>query len=242
MNKYFFMLLVVFTFSLYSFADAASVARQMPEDGKFNFGFELTWLTERILEDEELARVASNQYLITGSYGLLDALAVFGKLGAANLELHRQEGETTLFSEGPAVGLGARGVIFKDPFYGYWINAEAQYFAFFPASGGETTGARKDAFSSGGKPEVTWQEWHFALDYTQDFEDYNLYGGIKFSSAVCREKRKFSGYSEKSSFESRDNFGFFGGIDFIFWENLKANFEVKFLDETAYTFRVFYCL
>ena len=138
-NFLFFFLLVILQCS---FADAASVMRDALNGGRFNFGAELTCSNERRMSDKDLARISSNQYLITGDYSLADRLKIFAKCGLADLELHYQEGETTLFSEGTAIGAGIRGIVFEDIVKSRRLAVEIQYFQYKPKAGGETTGVR----------------------------------------------------------------------------------------------------
>jgi len=217
---------------------------------RFTLKGELNIMKNRSMEDgsiwwgEKKTRLSSEQFLLRGDYQATDRISLLITAGLANLEAHRFEGETHSFSEAFAFGSGLNALIFEDPEYNYRIDLGLQYFTFEPGEGKLTGISDHPPYSLSHKVTVDWEEWQLFLKFSKDLDFFVLYGGAKYSDVKCNQKRVWpGGNTEEITFKPEDNFGLFCGIDIDFLElapNLSAYFEVKFIDETAFTLGLTY--
>ncbi len=203
------------------------------DNSKFILRDEFTWLRNRDVKGIETARIRSEHYLIAAGYTIGDKITLFGKAGAANLELHRLEGETHFFSERFAYGAGISYEITNSQFK---VDVTCQYFTFEPGNGKLTGAAAMTEHQTPHEVTIDWTEWQFSLKIARKLEPFTLYGGPKYSHVRCNQKRTWpSGNTEEETFKSEENLGLFTGISMDFNQKFSGFFEVRFIDETAYT-------
>ncbi len=206
--------------------------------GKFILRDEFTWLKNRDVKGIQTAKIRSEQYLILAGYTIRDKMTVFGKAGLANLELHRFEGETHSFSERFAYG---GGISYENTISPYRIGITCQYFAFEPGTGRLTGAAAMPEHQTPHEVTIDWSEWQFSIKISRKLDPFTLYGGPKYSHVRCNQKRTWpSGDTEEETFKSQEDFGLFTGISMDFSPGISGFFEVRFIDETAYTVGIGY--
>ncbi len=212
---------LIFT-SFFSQADADSV-----------FSLEANFMTERDTYEKDRARISYRQFLAVIDYGIDSKSSLSLILGEGGLETHLSEGETTWFDYGFLWGFGGKYKIYENVNHNYEVSMQARYLAFMPGEG-ETTGVMHHAYSSGGVVNIDYSEWQVSAYLSKEFSSFTLYGGIRYSDINCEQERAFSDYVEETEFEAVDNFGLLGGINIPLQRNVNLNFEVKFLEQTAF--------
>jgi hypothetical protein len=213
--------------------NAATVSDDI-SDSRFTLSDEFTWLRNRDVKGIETARIRSEQYLISARYRIGDRITLFGKAGMANLELHRFEGETHFFSERLAYGAGMNYKIINSPLNR--IEIICQHFAFEPGSGRLTGAAAMPEHQTPHEVEIDWTEWQASLKIARKLRQFTVYGGPKYSYVKCNQERVWaSGETEEETFKSEEGFGLFAGISTDISPGFSGYFEVRFIDETAYT-------
>ena len=186
----------------------------------------------------ETARIRSEQYLITIGHMVHNRISLFGKAGVGNLELHRFEGETHFFSERFAYGAGMNYENIISPFK---VDLTCQYFTFEPGNGKLTGAAAMPEHQTPHEVTIDWAEWQASLKISRELESFTVYGGPKYSNVRCNQKRTWpSGNTEEETFKSEQNFGLFTGISMDFNQRFSGFFEIRFIDETAYTVGIGY--
>ena len=208
-------------------------------DDKFVGRIELNRIKNRNMKGRDTARLSSEQYLLVGDYVVTDSISLLVKMGLADLEVHRAEGETHFFDGGFAYGAGLNALLFENPEIGYRIDIGFRYFTFEPGKGEVTGIAEHLPYTLPHKVTIDWTEWQAFLAFRKDFELFDLWGGCKYSNVECDQERA-GGVTEEITFESEDNFGLFAGIDIEIKPNLSTYFEVRFIDETALTLGMAY--
>ena len=228
------VLITVLSFVLVS--DIAVNALTVSDDrgaSKFILRDEFTWLRNRDVKGIDTARIRSEQYLIVAGYTIRDKMTVFGKAGLANMELHRFEGETHFFSERFAYGAG---INYENTISPVKVGITCQYFTFEPGSGKLTGAAAIPEHQTPHEVTIDWTEWQLSLKVTKSLDSFSVYGGPKYSYVRCDQKRTWpSGDTEEETFKSQEDFGLFAGISMDFNPRFSGFFEVRFIDETAYT-------
>jgi len=204
-------------------------------------GGELNLVKNRNMVGLDTARLSSEQILLTGEYPVTEAVSVLLKVGRADLEVHRAEGETHSFDKDFAYGAGINALLFEDIEYGYKIDLGLRYFTFEPGKG-KTTGISDHLpYSLSHEVTIDWTEWQLFFKFSKPFDFFTLYGGPKYSDVKCDQERVWpAGNTESVTFEPEDNFGLFAGIDVEINPELSTCFEVKFFAETTFAMGVIY--
>jgi opacity protein-like surface antigen len=166
------------------------------------------------------------------SYGLLDNLDLYVKLGTADAKI---KGPATYNdpSTGPqsgtyvattsnafAWGLGAKGTY---EFAEDWLlGADVQYLRH-----------RHSADFSYGEEswdgKVLFQEWQVAPYLAKRIGNFTPYAGVKYSDLRMNHKDDYG----TVKFKADDNFGMFVGTGYKLNDRLSLNVEGRFIDETA---------
>ena len=213
--------------------NAAAVGDDI-SNSRFALSDEFTWLRNRDVKGIETARIRSEQYLITARHTIVDRITLFGKVGMANMELHRFEGETHFFSERLAYGAGMNYKIINSPLN--TVEITCQHLAFEPGNGKLTGAAAIPEHQTPHEVEIDWSEWQASLKIARKLSQFTVYGGPKYSYVKCNQERIWaSGKTEEETFKSEKDFGLFAGISTDINPGFSGYFEVRFIDETAYT-------
>lgn len=197
------------------------------------------------------------------SYGVLDNLDVYVRLGTASFESKHSYSATAslpaedwngVLEEGSAkikgdnafaYGFGMKGTY---PLKNDWfIGCDVQYLRhkndvketdswteYEYGSKGVLTGT--SAHSAEAKGDVTFQEWQVAPYIAKKIGNFVPYLGGKYSGVSVSAKVKWEGDdedAEKMKFRADDHFGVFLGTDYKLGDSWKLNIEGRFVDETA---------
>lgn len=178
-----------------------------------------------------------NRTMAKVSYGLLDNLDIYVKLGVADFKADVNysdpwpgkgvyDGKNAL-----AYGFGMKGVY--DLENDWLIGADVQYLRH-----------RHDwspkGYISGEGDKATIQEWHVATSVGYRMGDFLPYLGVKYSD--LRAKAVWGGMEagQYEKYKAADNIGVFVGTDYKLGESWKLNLEARFIDETAMSFGATY--
>jgi len=197
--------------------------------------------------------------MVKASYGLLNNLDVYLKLGTAAgqgknsysgsvdfLDPYSLNTGTASIGGGSklktsnafAYGFGLKGKY--DLPHGWFVGADAQYLRHtnsYTSSGSlmltdnETSESVSSDFSSKGRLVI--QEWQFAPYIAKKIKNFTPYLGVKYSD--FRVNDVGSGTSR-----AKNNFGVFGGLSYKLKDHISLNLEGRFIDETAMTCSIGY--
>jgi len=190
-----------------------------------------------------------NEYrtVVKASYGVLDNLDIYVKLGTADFETKNNWSDPadtgTIKNKTKnafAYGMGIKGTYsLKND---WLIGADLQYLTHKNKYKGslinETSPASSEDFS--GKMNV--QEWQAAPYIAKKIENFVPYIGVKYSDLRIEDKFTLSVGDIKSKMKASDNVGVFLGTDYKLGKNWKLNMEGRFIDETAMSFGATYKL
>lgn len=189
------------------------------------------------------------------SYGLLDNLDVYVRLGTADPDYTEKVSGTWTDSAGVppqdkgtftgtakykgdnalAYGFGMKGTY--DLKNDWLVGCDVQYLRHkndYKASGsaiiyddnGTAIGEDTDEW----KGEITFYEWHVAPYVAKKFGNFLPYLGVRYSDARIKGKDEDG---DTTKIKADDNFGVFLGTDYKIGENWRLNLEGRFVDETA---------
>jgi outer membrane protein W len=183
-----------------------------------------------------------NTSLVKISYGLLDNLDVYVKLGGGNVKttgdwlIEDVGGSMKLKSDyGFTYGLGAKGTynLTDDWFVGcdiQYLRSETDYKGTFDI---------EEMGEYGFSGNSTWQAWQVAPYVALKAGNFVPYLGIKYSDLIQKYKNDNTDISnggfpmESLTTRSKGNCGVFVGTDYRIGTNWKLNIEGRFIDETA---------
>ncbi len=224
---------------------------------KFALGLDTAFILDRDLEFESATGLPANaeqknieideayQIMLKTSYGLLDNVDVYLKLGVADYKI-----ESEAYSAGVKV---AEDEINTDTDFAYGFGLKATYelgddwlvggdlrylrskhkakTAQTPL-GGETT---SNTYKS-----TVIQEWHIAPYIARRINNFTPYLGIRYSDTRFKMKEPTDDDTDDLKYEADDNVGVFLGTDYKLDENWSLNLEGRFIDETALSFATTY--
>jgi len=248
---------LIMTYAVYSVSIGGS---ETVGKGQISAGIEYSYIFDRDLEfkkaDSILGSAATVENIETDrgyqavmkiSYGLLDNLDVYVKLGTADYKAKsdvsvsgvKAAHDVVNTDNNFAYGVGLKGIseLGEDSFLGcdlqYFrskhrakVNESYEAWVGWPS---DTTTYKK----------VTFQEWHVAVYLAKRIGEFVPYFGVRYSDMRVRIKKPASsGWSDNLKFEADDNFGLFLGTDYKINEQWLLNLEGRFLDETAVSFGI----
>jgi len=180
--------------------------------------------------------------MLKTSYGVLENLDVFVKLGVADWD-----GEAKWYEDGVydgkeihkgknalAYGIGLKATY---PLENDWlIGADLQYLRHKNNYSAKDIDADPTHPDETGKGKMTAQEWHIAPYIAKKIGNFTPYLGAKYSDLRIKAKEKeWEGESSDwwIKFKAKRNVGLFLGTDYKIADNWKFNLEGRFVDETA---------
>ena len=224
---------------------------------KFGIGLDTAFVFDRDLKFKSATGLAATQeiknieiddgyqIMLKTSYGLLDNLDIYLKLGMADYEA-KAEGylsglkwatdkvnSDTKF----AYGFGLKGKYELDE--GWLIGCDLQYLrskhkAKVAESYEAWVGLPDDSTTY---KSLVVQEWHIASYIAKRINNLTPYFGVRYSDMRMKIKKPSdSGWTDDHKYEADDNVGVFLGTDYKIAENWILNFETRFIDETAISF------
>lgn len=220
-------------------------------------GTENTYMAERYLEHSSFSddiQVESIQHLATLSYKLLDGFTLKGKIGAAKIKnvtwgygWHDYE---------LAWGIGGEWDVFKClNKYSSKIPAALPYGIDMIVSGQYFTidDDEEEARSTGDTLKERWEEWDTSIAFRKNCGAFTPYIGTRISWVEVKAKHISTIDNFDGRLKADDNIGVFIGTDIdvskcgkleniSFAKDLSANFEIRALDELAFTGSLNYTL
>lgn len=184
--------------------------------------------------------------MVKASYGVLDNLDVYVKLGTADYKSkgvwtgHGEEWHDTMKGKNAfAYGFGAKGTYnLKDDWI---IGADLQYLRHKNKYSGSSYDALNPTDTDTWHGKATFQEWQIAPYVAKKIGNFVPYLGIKYSDLRIKEKSSDDDGDEGwMRLKADDNVGVFVGTDYKIADNWKLNLEGRFVDETAISFGVTY--
>lgn len=188
----------------------------------------------------------ASQEMFKASYGLLDNLDVYVKLGAADYKIKADSyvGSSKYADEKInadtkfAYGFGLKGVY---EFGNDWlVGYDLQYLrSNHRAKDTETVvGGSSDSTTY---KKALIQEWHIAPYLAKRINNFTPYFGVRYSDMRLDMKNpSASGWTDNHKYEADKNVGIFAGTDYKIGNNWKLNLEGRFIDETAMSFGATY--
>jgi outer membrane protein W len=177
--------------------------------------------------------------MVKASYGVLDNLDVYVKLGTADFKMTdvwTETGEewhdTAKGKNAFAYGFGAKGTYeLKD---GWFVGADVQYLRHKNKYSGSGYDALDPADTDSWHGKMTFQEWQVAPYIAKKIGNFVPYLGVKYSDLRIKEKSvDDDGDEDTIKWKADDNVGVFVGTDYKIADNWKLNLEGRFVDETA---------
>ncbi len=164
------------------------------------------------------------------SYGLLDNLDIYAKLGVANTKAKGKANDSFSGEEGIynvkannafAWGLGAKATYEFD--YDWLLGVDAQYLRH--KHNGHVTFADSDSW----KADYTFQEWQITPYIAKKIGKFLPYAGIGYSNLAMKHKDE----DGKVKFKAKKNWGASVGTSYQLTENSSLSIEGRFVDQTA---------
>ena len=210
--------------------------------GRIHIGAEASRFTDKAMTEAggfvpefSAYHMSSDRVFVNAYYDVVDRVAVFGKLGLADLETHSSEGETTEFDSEFAWAVGVRGKLLEIE-NGLVISGELSYLRFEPKDEA-TVSTPKKAASTGGDLSIEWSEFNIAFDVSKHIENSRLFAGISYTGVSADQDRTFEdGTVVSSEFEAEDDLGLFVGAAHSFTEKFSVMFKADFINVRGYTF------
>ena len=222
--------------------------------GKVAVGFDSAFIFDRDLKFKSASGLSAAadvkeveidkgyQIMLKSSYGLLDNLDVYVKLGTADYDVDaaiynkntgvKDSSEEINTSTDFAYGFGLKGSY--DLTEIWLIGCDLQYLmSKHKTKIAETTIATGEIESTTYK-SGTFQEWHIAPYVGYRAGNFLPYLGVRYSDVKLSMKSPAdSGWTDDHKYEADDNFGVFLGTDYKMGETCSLNLECRFIDETA---------
>lgn len=188
-----------------------------------------------------------NQQLFKASYGILDWLDIYTKLGVSQYDVDadvhiggaKSRTDKIKAKTDFAYGFGLKGAY---PIKNNWIlGIDAQYLrSKHEAKVTETTIATGAEVSTTFDSTVV-QEWHVAPYIGYKLGNFIPYLGVRYSDMRLNMKKPAAaGWTDNHKYEADGNVGVFVGTDYKIGEHWKLNLEGRFVDETAMSFGASY--
>ncbi|MFH1046048.1 MAG: hypothetical protein V1727_03700 [Candidatus Omnitrophota bacterium] len=207
---------------------APSNGSHLPPKGHTEAGLEYRRTQERQLRHSH-GTLRSNNYFYTISIGVLDWLALDGKIGAGDI-LHKGGPLDPYinYQTGFAGGYGFRIKALEDKEKALRLITGFQHISVHP----------QDERANTYKSEAVMDDWQWTTLLVKDCAHFSAYIGAKFSDGqiVFRVNE-----GDPKRFYSRHHAGVVGGIDFyLFEDRVRLNLEGLFIDETAFSATITY--
>ncbi len=263
MRKLFATIMAVgFIFTTTSIVNAASVGSPVTQGkGKVAVGFDGSFIFDKNLnfrgaenidpfpdEDVKDADIEGGyQLMLKTSYGILDNLDVYVKLGWVDYKIDsifQGTRETGTYSfpfvmntdSDFAYGLGVKGNYEFRP--SWLIGYDLQYLR---SKHDMYLTKKRTTEPTGVFKSTVMQEWHVAVSLGKRIKSFLPYVGVRYSDARFKTKGiedqlvwgADMAWLYDFKFKADNNVGVFLGTDYNITKNLSVNIEGRFIDETA---------
>ena len=222
--------------------------------GKAAVGFDSAFIFDRDLKFKSASGLSAAadvkeveidkgyQTMFKSSYGLLDNLDVYVKLGAADYDVDaaiynkntgtKDSSEEINTDTDFAYGFGIKG---KYDLNETWlIGCDLQYLMSKHKTNIAETTIATGAVESTTYNSGTLKEWHIAPYVGYRAGNFLPYLGVRYSDVKLNMKNPAaSGWTDDHKYEADDNVGVFLGTDYKINEACSLNLEGRFIDERA---------
>jgi hypothetical protein len=215
---------LLFVFSGTAMAGNIDIPTANLKRGSFSVGLEANISGRDVDYSNKVINENAHTYLVKGSYGLLDRVNLFGKLGAGSIN------DNTGFEGhlGLAYGGGVKLHLYQyeDVFL---LGLTGQYLRFT---------SQEDNVSgvNGLTVKSTWNEYDIALGASTLISVANFYAGGLLSFVDGERETP----SATAHFKQSHPYGAFVGADAELIDHLRFGIEGRFFDETSVSFKLSY--
>ncbi len=255
MRKLIVLSLITF-FCLPLFAYASSIGgAETQGKGKVTVGLDQEFIIDRNMKSDGANWLNSGDYvkfvsinnlnrtMLKTSYGILDNLDIYVKLGVV-----RGRGEDTEYRGSGAIigsadgkdnykyknalayGIGLKGTY---PLINEWsLGIDLQYLRQKNSFSGQWSD-HNPVYSGSYSGRATIQEWQIAPYIAKKLGNFVPYLGVKYIDLRAKMTRKDDDEKQWEKYKADDNVGVFVGTDYKIADNWKLNLEGRFVDETA---------
>lgn len=212
------VLLVIILLGSYAFA-APIKGPYFLKKAQFEVGIEANIIFRRDIEDIT-TKIKSNQYFYCMSYGLLDWLNIEGKFGTGDINDDQYNNQKFYYNYNWGGGYGLRLKIYEDQ--NIKIISGVHHVSIHPDPNKNTDNLTHRAILD---------ETQFDTIIACVGERLSPYLGAKVSHT--RLIRRID--SQRATLKQEENYGLALGFDYMLKENVRFNFESRFIDEYALT-------
>jgi len=229
--------------------------------GKIGVGFDSSFVFDRDFQSKNTSVLGANYKLndmkidqgygemLKVSYGLLDWLDVYARLGAEQADSKANAYDSAGVKQytaksnsdwGFAWGLGIKGAY---PLKNNWlIGADLQYLRSGSGAKVSYTNVNTGVITSTTYKSGAGYEWHIAPYLGYKLGNLIPYLGVRYSDLRAKAKKPADqiNFPGNVKSEADDNVGVFVGTDYKIGEHWKLNLEGRFVDETAMSFGATY--
>ena len=213
---------IFFIFSVQLSQGAPCYGPNMPQKGKWDVGVQTNILLEREMEKKyEYGDVKSEQYFLTGSFGVTDWFSLDGKIGAGDVKHKPGVGDEINYDTNFAGAYGFRTRVFQSQNNNVNAILGFQHISVHP----------DDQTVNNEKNEIILDDWQLSALVSKRLNNFVPYFGTKVSRLDLIHKID----GERKRKKCEDNFGLVIGSDIFIKEKLRLNLEGRFIDEEAIT-------
>ncbi len=253
MKKFIFLSLITLLCLPLAVYAASIGGAETQGQGKFGIGLDQEFVFDRDIKfdkaswgeldpDETVKIEIDSMYrtMVKASYGLLDNLDIYVKLGATDFKMTNvwtEPGEewhdTWKGKNAFAYGFGAKGSYeLKDDWF---IGADLQYLRHKNKYSGSGYDTLDPTHTDSWHGTATFQEWQIAPYIAKKIGNFVPYLGVKYSDLRIKATAIADDDDDEDWIKCKadDNVGVFVGTDYKIADNWKLNLEGRFVDETA---------
>ena len=206
--------------------------------GKFALGLDQEFLFNRDMKFQSLDPASfgadkvsiEHEYrtMVKASYGLLDDLDIFVKLGTADFETKynwsNPTDRGTIKNKTKNAFAYGMGITYTHSFKNDWlIGADLQYLMHKNKYDGDLINETDPSGSENFSGKMTVQEWQIAPYIAKKIENFVPYIGFKYSDVRIEDKFTVSTGGMKMKVKADDNVGVFLGTGYELGNNWKLN-------------------
>jgi hypothetical protein len=187
--------------------------------GKIEAGFETNIIWRRDFENIS-TKIGSSQFFYCMAFGLFDWINIEGKFGTGDIKDDEYNNQKFYYNYNWGGGYGIRFKIYDSHKIRFIIGCH--HISIHPDPNKNTDGLTHRAILD---------ETQFDAIIGFIGERLSPYLGMKISHA--RLIRRIN--SERATLNQEENYGFAFGFDYMLKDNLRLNFESRFIDEYAFS-------
>lgn len=194
------------------------------KQGQIEVGVEANFVARRDIEDIT-TNIQSSQFFYCMAFGLFDWLNIEAKYGSGDIKNDQYYDQKFYYNYNWGGGYGLRIKAYEN--HKMKIILGAHHISIHPDPNKNTDNSTH---------RVILDETQSDITLSLKGERFSPYAGAKVGHT--RLIRRIN--SERATLRSEENYGFALGFDYMFKENVRFNFEGRFIDEYALTSSVSY--